>query len=107
VSGAAVANAWRPEVRLYTAVGPVLDGTALAGAEAAVEGPLGVYARLVGAAFQLRDDVVDGEAPPAAASEVGALVDRAVRSLGGAPLEPEGAAALVELVELLRLPEGS
>ena len=91
----------------YTAVGPVLIGTALAGAGAAVEGPLGVFAGLVGAAFQLRDDVVDGEAPPGAASEVGARIDRAVRSLEGAPLEPEGAAALLELAELLRLPEGA
>ena len=89
----------------YTAVGPVLIGTALAGAEPAVEGRLGVYARLVGAAFQLRDDVADGEVPPGSAAEVGELVERAVRSLEGAPLEPQGAAALTELAELLRPPQ--
>jgi len=89
----------------YTAVGPVLIGSALAGAGAAVEGPLGVYARLVGEAFQLRDDVVDGDAPPGSSPQVGLLVDRAVQALRGAPLLPEGGAALAELAGLLRLPE--
>ena len=88
----------------YTAVGPVLIGSALAGAGAAVEGPLGVYAHLVGEAFQLRDDIVDGDAPPGSSSQVAPLVDRAVLALEGAPLIPEGAAALVELAGLLRLP---
>jgi geranylgeranyl diphosphate synthase type I len=91
----------------YTAVGPVLIGSALAGAGAAVEGPLGVYARLVGEAFQLRDDVVDGDAPPGSSPQVGLLVDRAVRALEGAPLLPEGEAALAELAGLLRLLEGA
>lgn len=88
----------------YSAVGPVLVGTALAGAADAVEAPLGVFARLVGEAFQLHDDVVDGDAAPAFAPMVGELVERAVRSLDGAPLVPEGAAALVELAGLLGLP---
>jgi geranylgeranyl diphosphate synthase type I len=91
----------------YTAVGPVLIGTALAGAGAAAEVPLGVYAGLVGAAFQLRDDVADGDAPPGATGEVAALLDRAAHSLASAPLQPEGAAALVELAELLRPPQGA
>ena len=89
----------------YTAVGPVLIGCALAEAGAAVEGPLGVYARLVGEAFQLGDDVADGDAPPGSSPQVGRLVDRAVEVLEGAPLAPEGAAALAELAGLLRLPE--
>lgn len=50
----------------YTAEGPVLIGAAIAVARAAVEEPLGVYARLVGEAFQLRDDLLDGDAPPEA-----------------------------------------
>lgn len=87
----------------YTAVGPVLVGTALAGAGSAVEGPLGVYARLVGDAFQLRDDVLDGDAPADRSSQVDGLLDRAVLSLEGAPLVPEGARALAELAGLLRL----
>lgn len=90
----------------YTAVGPVLMGTALAGAGAAAEGQLGVYARLVGEAFQLHDDVVDGEAPSGSAVRVGELVERAVRSLDAAPIEVRGAEALAELASLLRLREG-
>jgi geranylgeranyl diphosphate synthase type I len=86
----------------YTAVGPVLIGAALAGAGAAVEGPLGVFARLVGEAFQLRDDVEDGDAPPGSIAEVGRLVDRAVASLEGAPLDPAGAEALVTIAHLVR-----
>ena len=42
----------------YTAEGPVLIGAALAGAGPEAEGPLRVFGRLVGEAFQLRDDVV-------------------------------------------------
>jgi geranylgeranyl diphosphate synthase type I len=91
----------------YTAVGPVLVGTALAEAGPAVEGPLGVFARSVGAAFQLRDDTIDGDAPAGSEAEIDALVGRAVRSLDGAPLEAEAAEALLELAELLRRTEGA
>jgi geranylgeranyl diphosphate synthase type I len=89
----------------YTATGPVLVGAALAGAGPAVEGPLGVYARLMGEAFQLRDDVLDGDAPPDAAADVGTLLHRAVGALEGAPLAGDGALALSELADLLRLRE--
>jgi geranylgeranyl pyrophosphate synthase len=68
-----------------------------------VEGPLRVFARLVGEAFQLRDDVLDADAEPRAADRVGELVDLAGAALEAAPLEGEGAAALVELASLLRL----
>jgi geranylgeranyl diphosphate synthase type I len=87
----------------YTAAGPVLIGSALAEAGPAVEGPLRVYARLVGEAFQLRDDLLDGEADPTAAARVDDLVARAGDALEGAPLEEEGAAALTEIAELLRM----
>ena len=87
----------------YTAEGPVSIGTALAGAAPAVEGPLLVYAGLVGRAFQLRDDLVDGDAPLAAVADVDELVTNAVTALEGAPLQPEGARALAELALLLRL----
>ncbi len=46
----------------YTAEGPVMIGAALAGAGPEAEGPLRVFGRLVGEAFQLRDDVADGDA---------------------------------------------
>jgi geranylgeranyl diphosphate synthase type I len=91
----------------YTAVGPVSIGAALAGADVAAEGVLGVFARLVGAAFQLRDDAMDGDAPAGSGAEVGALIDRAVGSLEGAPLRAEAVGALAELADLLRLPEGA
>lgn len=90
----------------YTAVGPVLMGSALAGAGPSVEGPLGVYARLVGEAFQLRDDLADGDAPAEEAARVGSLLEDAVGALVGAPLVAEGARALVELAGLLRTEGG-
>jgi geranylgeranyl pyrophosphate synthase len=86
----------------YTAEGPVAIGAALAGAGAAVDGPLRAYARLVGEAFQLRDDVLDGDAPPEEAGRVDELVARATAALEGAPLAEDGARALVELAMLLR-----
>lgn len=87
----------------YTALGPVLIGAALAGADAAVEQPLRSYADSVGAAFQLRDDVLDGDAPVEAAAEVGHLLERAQRSLDGAPMDATAVEALRELAGLLRL----
>ncbi|MEX2204172.1 MAG: polyprenyl synthetase family protein [Actinomycetota bacterium] len=91
----------------YTAEGPVLIGAALAEAGPSAEGPLRVYGRLVGEAFQLRDDVIDGDAHPNAATRVGGLVDRGIAALDGAPLEGEGVSALVEIAGLVRLrPDG-
>jgi geranylgeranyl diphosphate synthase, type I len=88
----------------YTAQGPVLIGAALAGATPAAEEPLRSYADSVGVAFQLRDDVLDGDAPPEAAAQVGELLEQAQWSLDGAPLEAAGVKALRELAGLLRLP---
>src|SRR5688572_4246144 len=87
----------------YTAEGPVLIGAALAEAGPSAEGPLRVYGRLIGEAFQLRDDVIDGDADPGSAMRVGDLVDRGIAAIEGAPLEAEGVTALVEIAELLRL----
>ena len=88
----------------YTAVGPVLIGAALAGAGAAAEGALVVFGRLVGEAFQLRDDVMD-EAPNAAASpaEIDGLLSRAAAALDGAPLLPDGASALAAIANELKM----
>jgi geranylgeranyl diphosphate synthase type I len=87
----------------YTTEGPVRIGAALAGADAAAEGALGVFARLLGEAFQLRDDALD-EAPDAVpASEIDDLLSRAARALEGASLLPEGAGALVAIVNALRM----
>jgi geranylgeranyl diphosphate synthase type I len=87
----------------YTTEGPVLIATALAGATPAVESPLRAYARLVGEAFQLRDDVLDGEAGPDAAGRVNGLIDRGCDALAGAPLDAEGRASLAALAGMLRL----
>jgi geranylgeranyl diphosphate synthase, type I len=87
----------------YTAEGPILIGAALAGADAAAEGPLGVFARLLGEAFQLRDDTMDQGPDATPASEIDALLARAARALDGAPLEPEGAEALVAIANALRM----
>lgn len=87
----------------YTAEGPVLIACALAEAGPAVEGPLAVFARHLGEAFQLRDDVEDGDAPEAEHSaRVDTLVDRAVDALVGAPLESTAAEALVAIASLVR-----
>jgi geranylgeranyl diphosphate synthase type I len=88
----------------YTAEGPVMIGAALAGAGPQAEGPLRVFARLVGEAFQLRDDLADGDAASDAVEEVDDLVSRAERALGDAPLGREGVDALIEIAQLLRAP---
>jgi geranylgeranyl pyrophosphate synthase len=88
----------------YTAEGPVLIGAALAGAGPEAEGPLRVFGRLVGEAFQLRDDVADGEAGNEAVAAVEDLVARATRTLGDAPLRREGIDALIQIAQLLRTP---
>ena len=87
----------------YTTEGPALIGAALAGAGPALEGPLRVFGRLLGEAFQLRDDVADDDAGPGAVARVDELVTRAERSLQDAPLEVEAASALVALARMLRL----
>jgi geranylgeranyl diphosphate synthase type I len=89
----------------YTAEGPVGVGTALAGAAARAEAPLLAFARLVGEAFQLRDDVIDGDAPAEDAARVDALVQDAVAALEGTALRPDAVRALAELASGLRLGE--
>jgi geranylgeranyl diphosphate synthase type I len=91
----------------YTAEGPVLIGAALAGAGPEAEGPLRVFGRLVGEAFQLRDDVADGEAGAEAVAAVDELVARATRALGDAPLRPDGVDALIQIADLLRAAEAA
>jgi geranylgeranyl diphosphate synthase type I len=106
VAGAAADDAGRVaalKTSSYTAEGPILIGTALAEAPAAAEGPLRVYARLVGEAFQLRDDVLDGDAHARFAARADELASKAVAALDGAPLEDDGRSALGELASALRL----
>ena len=86
----------------YTAEGPVLVGSALAGAEIGVEGAFVVFGRFLGQAYQLRDDLLDGEASPEAAARVDELVTRAIAALREAPLQAGGADAMIALAELVR-----
>ena len=81
----------------YTAEGPIMLGAALAGSDVGTEGSLHAFGRLVGEAFQLRDDVLDGEARRGAREEIDAILDRAERALDGARLDDEGVDALVEI----------
>ncbi len=87
----------------YTAEGPIMLGAALAGSDAGTEGSLHAFGSLVGQAFQLRDDLLDGEAPPGAREAIDEILDGAERALDGARLDPEAVDALVEVSALLRL----
>ena len=87
----------------YTAEGPVLIGAALAGAGPSVEAPLRQLRRACSAR---RSSCVTTSptATPARARprRVDELVTRAGRAIADAPLEPEGAAALLAIAEMLR-----
>ncbi len=89
----------------YTVEGPLLIGAALAGAPQELEARLVAFGRPAGEAFQLRDDVLDLEAPEGAAERVRDLVVEAVGALEGVRLEPVAASALRALAEAIRLPE--
>ena len=78
----------------YTVEGPILVGTAVVGAGPAVEGPLRVFGRHLGEAFQVRDDLDDGDLGAEAEPRLAALVEAALDALVGAPIEPVAADAL-------------
>jgi geranylgeranyl diphosphate synthase type I len=90
----------------YTGEGPVRVGAALAGATPAADEALTRFGRSVGEAFQVRDDLLDGEADDAAPGRLDALLDEAILALDDASLDPRGRSALAELAALLRLPAG-
>jgi geranylgeranyl diphosphate synthase type I len=90
----------------YTTEGPIMVGAALAGSEPGTEGSLHAFGRLVGEAFQLRDDLLDGEAPAGSRAEIEAILDQAERALDGARLDGEAVDALVEISALLRVGAG-
>jgi geranylgeranyl diphosphate synthase type I len=90
----------------YTVEGPLHIGAILAGASLEAMAGLSAYARPLGEAFQLRDDVLDhgeGSAPGATAATVDELLDRADAALDGPHLVPEAVAALRSLGGALRL----
>jgi geranylgeranyl diphosphate synthase, type I len=89
----------------YTVEGPLTIGAALAGASPETTVTLMAFGSPLGEAFQLRDDVVDGDAAPGITpADVNALVDRARAALDPAVLPPGAVEALDVLAASLRMP---
>jgi geranylgeranyl diphosphate synthase type I len=88
----------------YTVEGPLVVGAALAGSGTLVESRLRRYGAPLGAAFQLRDDLVDGDAAHGATeADVNRLVDEATAALDAEVLAPEAVEALRTLAGLIAL----
>src|SRR3954447_25239606 len=86
----------------YTVEGPALFGAALAGATPAVDDALRAFARPLGAAFQMLDDLADGDAPPGASrAEAGSLVQAARMALANGRLNGPAAQALDAIARLV------
>ena len=86
----------------YTVEGPVLLGAALAGARPEVEEALRAFARPLGAAFQLLDDLADGDAAPGASrAEAAALVESSRAALVDPSLDRTAADTLDALATLV------
>jgi len=86
----------------YTVEGPVLLGAALAGAAPEVEEALRAFARPLGAAFQLLDDLADGDAAPGASrAEAAALVESSRAALVDPSLDRTAADTLDALATLV------
>ena len=88
----------------YTVEGPLLIGAALAGGSTDVRKCLARYGRPLGEAFQLRDDLEDGEATAGVtAGTVNALVAEAKAALDPALLPAESIDALGELADMVAM----
>jgi geranylgeranyl diphosphate synthase, type I len=86
----------------YTVEGPVLLGAALAGAAPEVEEALRAFARPLGAAFQLLDDLADGDAAPGASrAQAAALVESSRAALVDPSLDRTAADTLDALATLV------
>lgn len=86
----------------YTVQGPLLVGAALAGAGTPVVSRLGRYGTPLGEAFQLLDDLRDGDAAEGITPEMAAsLVQEAVASLDADVLGDEVTSALTALAHLV------
>jgi geranylgeranyl diphosphate synthase type I len=86
----------------YTVEGPLLVGAALAGATPFVQIRLQRYGAPLGEAFQLRDDLADGDGRHGAtADDVDALVEAAVAALDPEVLEPGAVDALRAMARLI------
>jgi geranylgeranyl diphosphate synthase type I len=88
----------------YTIAGPLEIGATLGGATPAILGILAAYGGPLGEAFQLRDDLRDGDQSTVDASRIAALVQEAVLTLDAAVLAPDVVEALVGLAERVGRP---
>lgn len=91
---------------VYTVEGPLLMGAALAGASPDQEAALARFGAPLGEAFQLRDDLHDGDGVAAVTpDEVNALVHRAFVELDDAAvLDPDAVSALRDMAARLEMP---
>jgi len=86
----------------YTVEGPACVGATLAGAPPAVDEALRAFARPLGAAFQMLDDLADGDAAPGASrAEAAALVEASRAALADPQLDRSAAAALDAVATLV------
>jgi len=84
----------------YTVEGPLQIGAALAGGSSEVRECLSRFGRPLGEAFQLRDDIEDGEAPPGVTRDtIGRLVVEAKALLDHTVLHREALSALRVLAD--------
>jgi geranylgeranyl diphosphate synthase, type I len=88
----------------YTVEGPLLIGAALAGATTFVQTRMRRFGAPLGEAFQLRDDLMDGDGRHGAtAKDVNALVAEAIAALDPQVLDPTAVEALRSLAGLLTM----
>jgi geranylgeranyl diphosphate synthase type I len=91
----------------YTVEAPLAIGVTLAGDEGPIGTTLATYGRNLGEAFQLRDDLLDGDAAPGiVAGDVDARIAAACAALDGAEaIEPSAAEDLRALARSLAMGE--
>lgn len=91
----------------YTVEGPLGIGAALADGSGPVHAALAAYGRSLGEAFQLRDDLHDGDAAPGVGpADVDARIDLACEALDDA-VDPSAAADLRALARSLAMGEAA
>ena len=84
----------------YSIAGPLLVGADLAGASRDVEAALRAFGEPLGTAFQLRDDLRDGDAAPGVdAPIVASLIAEARTALEDAPFDAAALLAVADAVE--------
>jgi geranylgeranyl diphosphate synthase type I len=86
----------------YTVEGPLVIGAALAGASVRVVARLEAYGEPLGEAFQLLDDLRDGDASPeVTGNDARKLIAEAKDALDPEVLDPDAVAALAYLADLV------